>query len=125
MKEKFTTYYLNYNYQTFTGVLLLLSFGLFNIVIAREVYAFSWTQVVLWTVFVLVFLFLIKRQRILVNNGRMFMQGTFITQDLDIDLKKISKVKATGKLVEFKYKNSDYKIFTTPKLKKLLLNVRK
>lgn len=125
MNKRFTTYYLKYSYSTFTWIFLLLSLGLFNVVYGREVFKFTWIQVILWIIWVGLILFFIQRQRVHINNGRMFMQGTFSTTDIDIDLKKITKVKKTGRIISFTYEKIQYKIITSKKLEKILLNVKK
>ncbi|MDR0899694.1 MAG: hypothetical protein LBM27_05010 [Lactobacillaceae bacterium] len=123
MKKKFTTYYIKYSYNTFTSIFLTLSFFFFNVIMTREIYAPSTTLIILWVLFAGVLVFQVQRKRLFVNNTRLFLQGTYLKEDIDIDLEKISKLKINGHVVEFQYKNKPYKLLSSKKFAKYIQNV--
>lgn len=120
MKEKFTTLYISTDKKTITGLLLFLSLGMLNVVISREIFEVNAVVVSIWGIYFFLMFFYLVRHRVFVNKNNLFFQGSFLEQDQDILVSKMSDIKHWGHQLTFTYDGTKYKVITSRRLIKYI-----
>lgn len=120
MKEKFTTFYISKDKKTISGLLLFLCLGMLNTVISREIFEINAVVLSIWGIYVFLIFFYLIRHRVFVNKNKLFFQGSFLEQDQDILISKMSDIKYWGHQLRFTYEGTKYKVATSRKLIKYI-----